>query len=106
MLLNQFLPDYHFSEYHALEVRAAPAQVYAGVKRVDLNRSAVIKGLFLLRGLPHRLSGETRLTGRRTLTFDDLAGMGFIRPFSGLIRKLLLHMIRREVESSQGSAEL
>ena len=93
MLLDQFLPEYHFSEKHALEVQAEPARVFAAVKRVDMNRSAVIKGLFFLRGLPHRLRGKARLTGRGTLTFDDLAGMGFIRLVDTLPDEMVLGLV-------------
>ena len=55
MLLDDFLPDYHFCEYHACVVRAPAQRVYRQVKRLDMGRSRLVRGLLAARMLPHRL---------------------------------------------------
>jgi hypothetical protein len=68
MMLDQFLPEYHFSEYHVVRVNAPPEIVFKTLKQVDMS------------------------------------GSRLIRPFSGVIRKTLLHLIRREAEGVNADA--
>ncbi len=49
MPLDQFLPEYHFSEYHAVRVNAPPEIVFHSIKQVDMSGSRLIKGLLGLR---------------------------------------------------------
>ncbi len=51
-LLDEFLPSYHFSERHGVEVSALPDRVFASVMTCDLTQSPVVKWLFQLRRLP------------------------------------------------------
>jgi len=78
MLLNHFLPNYHFSEYHACVVRAPAECIYRQVKRVNMGRSWIIKGLLTARMLPHRLQTGNRANARRAITFEDFVSLGFI----------------------------
>lgn len=51
-LIDDFLPDYQFRERHARTVRRGPDTTLAAVMACDLGRSAVVRTLFRLRGLP------------------------------------------------------
>lgn len=51
-LLNHFLPHYHFSELHGVEVNAPPETVFAAVMACDLTQSPLVRWLFRLRSLP------------------------------------------------------
>ena len=67
--LDEFLPSYHFSERHEVEINAPAATVYAAVMACDLTPSPVVKWLFQLRRLPWddvTLDGLERI-GFRTL---------------------------------------
>ena len=79
MLLNHFLPKYHFSEFHACEVRAPAQRVYRQIKRVDMGRSRIVRGLLAARMLPHRLQSGNTADAGQTITFEDFVRLGFIR---------------------------
>ena len=79
MRLDYFLPDYHFSEYHEIEVNATPEIVFEAVKSVDMSDSFIIKGLLMLRMLPHLIKQEKRPACDHSITFDDFTKMGFIK---------------------------
>ena len=40
-LIDQFLPDYDFSEFHEIQIQAPGEIVYKKVLDLDLNRSSV-----------------------------------------------------------------
>ena len=50
--IDEFLPNYHFSERHEVEINAPAATVYASVMACDLTQSLIVKWLFQLRRLP------------------------------------------------------
>lgn len=52
MLIDEFLPDYDFSETHHIEISAGAAEIFRALNEVDLCESTVIRWLFRLRGLP------------------------------------------------------
>jgi hypothetical protein len=67
MLLDDFLPVYHFTEVHSTVVNAPPGAVYQAVKELTPSElSWVFHLLFKIRALPARLSGQ--------------AGQGFSAP--------------------------
>jgi hypothetical protein len=68
-LLDEFLPSYHFSERHELEINAPAATVYASVMACDLTQSPVVKWLFQLRRLPW---GDVTLDGLERIGFQTL----------------------------------
>lgn len=71
MLIDQFLPEYDFSERHETNVRVrSAARVYAAVNTVNLADSRVIKSLLTLRGLGSRQTVKT-------LTLRDMTKEGF-----------------------------
>lgn len=52
LLIDKFLPRYHFSEWHYTNVKAREEHVYSSLMTCDMGRSKVIRCLFRLRGLP------------------------------------------------------
>ncbi len=52
MLLDTFLPRYDVRECHQTQISAAPEQVYAILRSVDLGGSRWVRGLLRIRGLP------------------------------------------------------
>jgi hypothetical protein len=50
-LLDRAMPEFHFRERHSLPMDAPPERIFQELERLDLGRSAVIRGLFRLRGL-------------------------------------------------------
>ncbi|PIE74775.1 MAG: hypothetical protein CSA18_03060 [Deltaproteobacteria bacterium] len=51
-LIDKYLPQYTFSEYHATMVKCPIENVYQIAKDVDLSKSKLITLLFKIRGLP------------------------------------------------------
>lgn len=69
MLINDFLPEYDFSERHEITIRASAEDVYAAINSVNLGESWIIWGLLSLRGLGR--------SSARTLTLRDMTKEGF-----------------------------
>jgi hypothetical protein len=62
MLLDDFLPVYHFTELHSITINAPPDAVYRAVKEVTpAELSWMFHLLFGIRSLPVRLKGQKRL---------------------------------------------
>ncbi|QBD76133.1 hypothetical protein EPA93_08970 [Ktedonosporobacter rubrisoli] len=60
MLLDTYLPAYHFHEVNTLMINGEAKQIYTAIKELDFTRSKVLTALFTMGGLvrvPH-----TRLT--------------------------------------------
>jgi hypothetical protein len=51
-LLDRFLPDYHFSQVHGVEVSAPFELVFDSVMACNLTQSPLVRSLFRLRRLP------------------------------------------------------
>lgn len=66
-MLDEYLPEYQFSEYHETEVLNLPELVYPIIRTMDFRRSRTIRALFALRGLP-----------RKAGTIDDFIRLGFL----------------------------
>lgn len=56
-LLDRFLPDYDVRDRHEAVVPADRGRAYAALRRLDLERSPVVRALFFVRTLPERLRG-------------------------------------------------
>src|ERR671910_3910006 len=50
-LLDRFMPIYEVREYHETRVAAPVDMAYDAVRAVDLNRSALVRGIFRARQL-------------------------------------------------------
>jgi hypothetical protein len=69
LLLDRFLPRYHFSEVHEVEVKAPSELVFDSVMTCNLTESSMVRALFRLRRLPR---GEIRVLGLEKIGFRIL----------------------------------
>ncbi len=69
MLIDRFLPEYHFQSRHSISIQARPDRVYTKVRVLDLSQSRLIRWLLRLRGMPARAS---TLEGLLRLNFTVL----------------------------------
>ena len=51
-LIDKYLPEYTFNEYHCIDVNSSVEGVYKSAKDFDMSKSKLIKALFYMRGLP------------------------------------------------------
>jgi hypothetical protein len=74
--IDDYMPQWEVRERHRTEVSAAPGEVFASVKAIDMSRSPLIRWLFRLRELPAAFSGR----GRRRLgmNLDAFQRFGFV----------------------------
>ena len=82
MLIDEFLPQFHFAEHHAISINAPAGSVYAAIRTLDVTNSMVIRGLFRLRGLP-----------ASSLSLEGLLRMGFILLRENPSQELLLGVV-------------
>lgn len=76
MLIDRWMPNYDVSERHERDVPASTQDAYDAVKKMDLAKSLPIKGLFLVRGIPHFLTGRPLPKG--SVTLDSFLELGFV----------------------------
>jgi len=79
MLLDEFLPTFHFSERHETMVQASQDVVYRAARTVDFSESSVIHSLLWLRELPGRLARRDFRSKGLGLSLDDFVEAGFLR---------------------------
>jgi hypothetical protein len=78
MLIDQILPRYDEREYHQIELRGNPTQVYQAVRALDFSDSFLIRILFGLRGLPATLKSVDDLLEAGFVLVDELPGKEFV----------------------------
>lgn len=95
MLLDYFMPDYHFREYHQA-LALAPAQAaFQSVLSLDMSRLPLVQALLSLRALPWRLAGGD-LPGRGLgRTMPQMQAFGFIVLAHDPPRELVLGLVGR-----------
>ncbi len=79
MILQEFLPAFHYSERHETMVHALPHVVYNCARSANFSGSFVIRTLLRLRELPGRLAGPDADRKGLGFTFDDFVAAGFVR---------------------------
>ena len=67
-LLDQYVPEFHFREYHEKHLPADRKRVFEVLQAVELTDSWIIRLLFRLRGLP-----------TLNMRLVDASSVGFIR---------------------------
>ena len=82
MPIDEFLPEYDFSETHAVRIAAPPAAVDAALRELDLGDSRIVRLLYRLRGMP---SSSLRLDGMTRIGFRILADVPRVEMILGLI---------------------
>lgn len=78
MLLDDYIPQWQFNEFHQTMIAAAPEVVYAAMRKVNLGRSPLVKPLLILRELPIRLWNQDYESRGLSGTLDDMREVGFI----------------------------
>lgn len=69
MLIDEFLPQFDFSETHAIKIRATAETIFKTLDEIDLCESWIVRALFFLRGLP---SQKLRFKDLRKSRFEIL----------------------------------
>ena len=72
-LLDRFLPLPEVDECHRIRVGAPAAATFAVARQLDIRRSPIVRGIFLLRTLPSILRGEPQSDSSRGLLAETLA---------------------------------
>jgi hypothetical protein len=87
--LDDFLPEYEFSERHSVQVAAEPAVVDASIRLVTLADSRAAQALLRLRGM-RRNGREPFVEGMRRMgaVLDDTPGEGIILGLTGQFWRL------------------
>jgi len=67
-LLDDWLPDYRFSEHHDLHVDRPVDRVYDAIFTANLARSRIVRALLAARGM----------RPRSTITLEDMTDAGFV----------------------------
>ncbi len=68
MLLNKYLPGYHFREIHSIKLNGFFTGIFHTILQCNLANNALVKVLFRLRGMPTEV-----------YTIERLTNMGFIK---------------------------
>jgi hypothetical protein len=89
--IDGYLPDFAFSERHAIDVDASPERAYRAVREVTPREVRLLVLLMAIRTLPARLLGRARSAseGRRPI-LDVALGAGFVRLVEQPPRELVL----------------
>ncbi|MGI8656267.1 MAG: hypothetical protein ACR2LC_13745 [Pyrinomonadaceae bacterium] len=82
--LDHFAPRYDVAARHQTKVYAPAKNVYAAIRKLDLSRSAIVRTLFRLRGMP-----------LECLTLDGLLKTGFVLLAEVPDRELVLGLAGR-----------
>ena len=81
-LIEKYLPQYTFKEYHHTKVNSALEQVYECSKDFDLSQSGVTRLLFKIRGLPtSRMNLQDFLVDMNFTCLEDKAPHEFLAGF-------------------------
>ena len=105
-LIDKFLPNYDFNEFHEIQIQAPAEIVYQKVLDLDMNRSKIIRNLFKLRELPALFSSKKRHHTRLGLTFEGLEKFGFILLGRNPGQEILLGLVGRFWTPSGGIRRL
>jgi hypothetical protein len=64
VLIDQYLPKYDERVYHRTRVAGDSSAAFATLRKLDVNRSVIVRLLFATRGLMSRVSWDGRRPGR------------------------------------------
>ncbi len=74
MLITKYLPAYHFSELHSIEIEGIGNCIYEQMLRSDISKSFLIRILFSLRGIPNGVRSIENLTDLGFIKLDEVQG--------------------------------
>ena len=78
MLIDQILPRYDLREYHQVQIKGSPTEIYRTVRALDFSDSFLIRTLFRLRGLPATLKSVDDLLQAGFVLVDEQPGQEFV----------------------------
>jgi hypothetical protein len=81
VLIDDFLPRFHFSEYHSLRVDAPPQRIYEVVRHAELAIHPIVRALLFLRGIGRR---------RKVFSLELFMKQGFVLLAEEAPRELVL----------------
>lgn len=95
-LIDAWMPEAQFSEFHATDIAAPPERAWAAVRQLDLGHSWLVRGLFALRSLPALLTRRPE-RGERALgtTMERLLDSGFVLLQEEAPREIVLGLVGR-----------
>ncbi|RYF86960.1 MAG: hypothetical protein EON98_02045 [Chitinophagaceae bacterium] len=71
MLIDKYLPLYHFNELNSIEVNGFINGIYQKMLHCDFSNSTLIKLLFRLRGMPKEVYSVEHLTSMGFVKLDE-----------------------------------
>lgn len=74
MLIDKYLPAYHFNEHHSIKVNGFVSGIYQKMLQCDFSNSSLIKFLFRLRGIPVKVYSIEHLTNMSFIKLDEEPG--------------------------------
>ncbi len=96
MLIDIFMPDYHFNEVHSIRIDAPPDRIFRAIKAVTPQEIRFFRTLTWIRSLPARLKGKGRARGDKTKPLLELAtNSGFVLLAEEANRELVCGTISR-----------
>jgi len=93
-LLDHWLPQWDFHEYHSVEIDAPPEVVYEQLRLLDLNNLLLTRILFGFRGIP-ALVRRRRARLPLQMTLQGLVDAGFVVLEEQVDREIVLGLVGR-----------
>ncbi len=93
-LLDRWLPQWDFHEYHSVEIDAPPEIGYEQLKLLDLNNLLLTRILFGLRGIPAMVR-RRRARLPLKMTLQGLVDAGFVVLDEQVDREIVLGLVGR-----------
>lgn len=91
--LDQFVPVWHFSEFHTIEIAASPARAYEAITQVRADEIALFNTLTWIRRGGRPLPESILNAGNRESLIDVATRTGFVRLADDSPRELVIGTI-------------
>ncbi|HEX9416720.1 MAG TPA: hypothetical protein VF895_08460 [Gaiellaceae bacterium] len=75
--LDDFLPEYEFSERHRILVEASPERIDRAIREVTVEEMPLVRVLMTMRGMPHR-GRLVDVIGQLGTVLEDAPGEGLV----------------------------
>lgn len=74
MLVEKYLPKFHYRSQHSVLIAATPAKIFAAADQLDLRDSVIIRVLFMLRGMPTHTLERKGLESEKFTVLETIHG--------------------------------
>jgi len=71
MLIEKYMPEYHFAEKHSILIKQSPQHIWPIIDQMDMSGSRIIRFLFALRGMPARMTSLEGLSKERFIRLEQ-----------------------------------